>query len=138
MRTTFDNPAAVPPPVGQYSHVARLDLGTGSLLFLSGQVALDSDGKLVGEGDMAEQSRYVFETIGGILAAHGAGFDNVINIRSYLTDMELLPEYAAVRRRYLTGEPPTSTTVGVTRLVRPGLLLEVEVVAAVSSAPRAD
>lgn len=133
MRTTLDNPASVPAPVGPYSHVARLDFGGGSLLFLSGQIAVDQDGKLVGEGDMSEQARCVFEIIGGILAAHGATFGDVANIRTYLADMDLVREYGAVRRTYLTAESPTSTTVEVSRLFRPGALLEVEIVAAVGS-----
>lgn len=132
MRTTLNNPPSAPAPVGPYSHVARLDIGGGRLLFLSGQIAVDADGKLVGEGDMTEQARCVFETIGAILAAHRATFSDVVNIRTYLADMDLIREYGAVRRTYLTGEPPTSTTVEVSRLFFPGALLEVEVVAAVS------
>ena len=131
---TIDNPTTVPAPVGAYSHVVRLDSGDGSLLFLSGQVALDENGELVGPGDMRAQAFYVMELIEKILAAHGATLDDVVNIRTFLTDMDLLPEYGEARRAYIKGEPPSSTTVEVSRLFRPGALLEVEVVAALTRA----
>jgi enamine deaminase RidA (YjgF/YER057c/UK114 family) len=127
----IENPDDVPAPVGGYSHVARVELGTGSLLVLSGQIAVDGDGALVGEGDIRVQSREIFETVGGILRAHGATFDDVVNIRTFMTDLGQLREYAEVRRTYLTSTPPTSTTVEVPRLFRPGALLEIEVTAVV-------
>jgi enamine deaminase RidA (YjgF/YER057c/UK114 family) len=126
---TIDNPTTVPAPAGPYSHVVRLDLGGGGAL-LSGQVALDGDGELVGPDDMTVQSRFVMEQLAKILAAHGAGFDDVVQIRTFVTDMDRLAEYAAVRREYITGEPPASTTVEVSRLFRPGALLEIELVVA--------
>jgi 2-iminobutanoate/2-iminopropanoate deaminase len=129
---TFHNPPAAPAPLAdRYSNLAVIDLGAARLLVLSGQVALDHDGELVGPDDMAAQSERVFESIGALLAAHGAGFDDVVNIRTYLADMDRLAEYGAVRRRYLTGTPPTSTTVEVSRLFLPRALLEVDILAVV-------
>jgi 2-iminobutanoate/2-iminopropanoate deaminase len=133
VRKTLDNPSAVPAPSGAYSHVARVELDSGTLLVVSGQVATGPDGELVGEGDMTAQSERVFDSLGEILAAHGATFADVINIRTYVTDMDLIREYALVRRRYLTGERPTSTTVEVSRLVVPGAMVEVEAMAALSA-----
>jgi 2-iminobutanoate/2-iminopropanoate deaminase len=133
MRMSFDNPRTVPAPIGAYSHAVRIDVGDGALLFLSGQLALDDDGRLVGEEDMTAQATRVFDIIGEILAANGATFDDVVNVRTFLVDIDLLREYGAVRRTYLTGEPPTSTTVEVSRLAVPGALIEVEVVAATSA-----
>lgn len=131
MHTVFDNPATVPAPAGNYSHVARLDLGQGVLLWVSGQLALDHDHLVVGPGDMTAQTRRVFEILGAILAVHGASFKDVVNIRSYLVDMDRVDEYGVVRREYLRGEVPSSTTVGVTTLVIPGALVEVDVTAVV-------
>jgi 2-iminobutanoate/2-iminopropanoate deaminase len=129
LRKAFDNPEGVPPPVGNYSHVARIEVGDATLLLVSGQVAVDENGELVGEGSMTEQAERVFESIGAILAAHGASFADVVNLRSYLTDLGLVREYREVRARYLTGDPPTSTTVEVSGLLLSGALLEVEVLA---------
>jgi 2-iminobutanoate/2-iminopropanoate deaminase len=124
----FDNPATVPAPAGQYSHVARVELGDRTFLQLSGEVAIDADGKVVGN-DMSTQAEYIMDRINAILAAHGATLADVVNIRAYLTDMSQLPEYGKVRAARFTGTPPTVTTVQVSRLFVPGALLEVEVLA---------
>ena len=130
--TTFDNPATVPaPPPGRYSHVARIELGDKTMLVLSGQVAVDADGRLVGENDMRAQAEYVMDTIEAILKAHGATFADVVNIRTFLTDMDRIGEYGEARVPRFTGMPPTSTTVEVSRLFVPGALLEVEVTAVI-------
>ncbi|MEW2292707.1 RidA family protein [Streptomyces sp. NPDC006743] len=125
MQTTLDNPADAPQPLSPYySQVARVEHADGSaLLFLSGQIA---------EGEtLAEQSEGVFRAVAALLEAHGASFADVIGVRTYLTDISRLAEYGAVRQRFLTGTPPTSLTVEVPRLFRPGAQIEVEVVAAV-------
>lgn len=132
MRKIFDNPASAPAPAGPYSQVVRVETGTGALLFVSGQIALDETGAVVGVGDVTVQSHAVMQALQAILAAHGGGLEDVVNIRTFMTDMSGLPEYGAVRAQYLTGPPPSSTTVEVSRLFRPGALLEVEVVAAVA------
>lgn len=132
MQITLDNPAAAPQPLTPYySQVARVEQADGgALLFLSGQIA---------EGaTLAEQSRGVFETIAALLRAHGATLADVINIRTYLTDITRLAEYGAVRREFLTGTPPTSMTFEVPRLFRPEALVEIEVVAAVVAVPGAE
>jgi enamine deaminase RidA (YjgF/YER057c/UK114 family) len=128
---TFDNPATAPAPLAdRYSNVAAIDLGAVTMLVLAGQAALDHDGSIVGT-DVATQSEQIFQAIGAMLAAHGGGFEHVVNIRTYLTDIDVLNEYGAVRRKYLTGTPPTSTTIEISRLFRPEALLEVEVTAVI-------
>jgi 2-iminobutanoate/2-iminopropanoate deaminase len=134
MRKVIDNPAGVPkPPPGRYSHVARLELGGSVILILSGQVSVDDDLNVVAPGDMRGQSERIFEILGTILQAHGASFADIVNIRSYLTDLGRLGEYAEVRMKYLpTDQPPTSTTVEVSRLFLPEAVIEIEVMAVVS------
>jgi 2-iminobutanoate/2-iminopropanoate deaminase len=129
--TTFHNPPTAPPPAAAYSQLAEIDLGATRLLILSGQAALDHDGTVVGGDDMAAQTKFTFDAIAALLADRGATFADVVNIRTYLADMDRLPEYGAVRRTYLGDTLPTSTTVEVSRLFRPGLLLEVDVTAVV-------
>jgi 3-hydroxyisobutyrate dehydrogenase-like beta-hydroxyacid dehydrogenase len=123
-RVVAVNPDTVPPTNGFYSHAAR----AGNLLYISGQAAFDEDGKVVGEGDMTAQAEHVFSCISRILEDQGATFADVAFIRTYLTDMDQRAAYGEVRRRYLTGPPPASTTVEVSRLFLPGLLLEVDLV----------
>jgi len=138
MNLILDNPPAVAAPFGdRFAHVARLDLGGGALLMLAGQVAVDDAGEVVAPGAAAAQAERIFEIIRGILAAHGATFADVMHIRTFMTSLEDLPAYGAVRRRLFPADPatnsPASTTVEVSRLFLPGAVLEVEVTAAVRS-----
>jgi 2-iminobutanoate/2-iminopropanoate deaminase len=127
----LENPPTAPAPLAaRYSNVAAIDLGSVTMLVLSGQVALDKDGSVVGT-DMATQSEQIFEIIGGLLSAYDADFTNIINIRTYLADMDQLTEYGAVRRKYMNGHLPTSTTVEVSRLFLPDALLEVDITAVI-------
>jgi 3-hydroxyisobutyrate dehydrogenase len=130
MRVTLGNPATVPaPPNPAYSHTAYVT--HGPMLYVSGQIALDENGKVDAPGDMTRQSEVIFSLLDRILAAHGAGFGDVVSIRTFVTDLDRLREYGAVRMAHFTGTPPTSTTVEVSRLFHPDALLEVEIVAAV-------
>jgi 2-iminobutanoate/2-iminopropanoate deaminase len=128
---TFHNPPSAPPPAAAYSNLAEIDLGGPKLLILAGQVALDHAGEPVGGDDMRAQTKQVFEAIGALLADRGATFAHVVNIRTYLTDMARVREYAEARLDYLGDSRPTSTTVEVSGLFRPGLLLEVDITAVV-------
>ncbi|NUT37724.1 MAG: RidA family protein [Hamadaea sp.] len=135
MNLTLDNPPTVAAPFGErYANVARIDVGGGALLVLAGQVGVDDTGAVVKPGDAGAQAERIFEIIGGLLAAHGASFDDVLHIRTFMTSMDDLPAYGAVRRRLFHGTPPpASTTVEVSRLFLAGAVLEVEVTAAVRS-----
>jgi 2-iminobutanoate/2-iminopropanoate deaminase len=77
---------------------------------------------------MATQAEYIMDRITAILAAHGATLSDVVNVRTYLTDMSQLPEYGKVRAAHFQN-PPTITTVEVSQLFVPSALLEVEVLA---------
>ena len=136
MNLTLDNPSAVAAPYGdRFSHVARIDYGTGALLILSGQVAVDDTGAVVAPGDVVAQTERIFELIAGILNAHGASFADVAHIRTFLTDMTDLAGHGQVRRRYFDGPPPASTAVEVSRLFLPGAVLEVEITAVTTAVP---
>ncbi|GIJ12869.1 RidA family protein [Micromonospora andamanensis] len=140
MNLTLDNPSAVGAPFGdRFAHVARLDLDGGALLMLSGQVAVDDTGAIVAPGDPSAQATRIFEIIGGVLAAHGATLADILHIRTFMTSLDDLPAYAAVRRSLFPAgrqaTPPASTTVEVKRLFLPGAVLEIEVTAAVGTAP---
>ncbi|WP_433360954.1 RidA family protein [Actinoplanes sp. CA-142083] len=138
MKLTLDNPETVAAPFGdRFAHVARLDLDGGALLMLAGQVAVDDEGKVFAPGDAAGQAERIFEIIGGLLAAHGATFADVLHIRTFMTDFGDLTAYGAVRRRLFGGAgtpPPASTTVQVSGLFLEGAVLEVEVTAAAPAA----
>ena len=120
------NPPTVPATNGMYSHAVRV----GDMLYVSGQAAFDEQGRLVGEGSMAAQAEHIFQCLSRILADQGATFADIAFLRTYLTDMDQRVEYGRVRRRYITGTPPASTTVEVPKLFMPGLLLEVDAIVA--------
>ena len=136
MRIDAMNPESVARPAGNYSQAVRIDLDGGSFLFVSGQVALDPAGNLVGEGDMERQTEQVFENLKAILEASGGSFAGVVKISTFLTDMTQLGVVRDVRARYLSDPPPASTTVEVSALFRPEVLIEVDVVAALAQTDR--
>ncbi|MFF9622706.1 RidA family protein [Streptomyces griseosporeus] len=118
-------------PAAQYSHVV---LGTGRFVAVSGQIALDEDGKLVGEGDPAAQARQVFENLRRCLAAAGADFDDVIKLTYFVTDMAHLPAIREARAAHIPEDRlPASSAVQVAALVRPEFLLEVEAFAVIGA-----
>lgn len=105
----------------------------GRTLYLSGQIALDQAGNIIGAGDFRAQARQVFENLKNALAAAGADFTHVVKLNLYLTDMAHLPILREVRDQYVnTQHPPASTAVEVGRLAREGLIVEVEAVASIS------
>jgi len=125
------NPAGVAAPAGQYSQSVRIPLGESNLIIISGQVALDQHGSLVGEGDVTLQTRQVFENLKTTLEANGASFADVVKLNLYVTDISKRGEVAEVRKQYLTNEPPASTFVEVSRLASDDWLIEVEATAVV-------
>ncbi len=102
----------------------------GQLVYLSGQVAQDASGNLVGYGDFQAQARQVFENIKVALAAAGADFSHVVKLNMYVLDRADVPILREIRDQYVNTEsPPASTLVMVSGLVREEFLLEVEAIA---------
>ena len=126
----FINPPTLPAPRG-YSHVVEVPAGS-RLLYVAGQVALDSAGRIVGPGDFRAQAVQVFENLRRALAAGGATFGDVVKLNYYVVDAAQVPALREVRDRYVNGAaPPASTLVEVRRLFRADVLLEIEAVAVV-------
>jgi enamine deaminase RidA (YjgF/YER057c/UK114 family) len=107
-----------------YSQVVS---GRGRLVVVSGQIAQDERGELVGPGDPAAQATQVFENLGRCLAAAGAGFGDVVKLSFFVLDIADLPALRAARDAVIdVARPPASTAVQVAALFAPGYLLEVE------------
>ena len=127
----FVNPEGMHRPTG-YTHV--VEVTAGRPVYISGQIALDPSGELVGPGDVGAQARQVFENLRAALGSVGAGFEQVVKLTVYLVDATQMPAVREVRDRYVdTARPPASTAVEVRRLVRDDLLVEVEAVAILPS-----
>jgi len=128
--TRFIDPPTLSRPNG-YSHVVVAPVGR--TLYISGQVALDRDGKLVGAGDFGAQAEQVFANLKAALEAGGASFKDVVKITMYVTDMSELKALRTARDRYIDPKhPPASTLVEVRKLVRDDLLLEIDATAVVN------
>jgi 2-iminobutanoate/2-iminopropanoate deaminase len=131
MRVTRSNPDTVAPPIGSYSHVVRVETGDAAWIHVSGMIAIDRDGHLVGGGDLAAQAEQVFDNLSRVLEASGAAWTDVVKIQTYLTTLDGLQGMRDVRSRYVPSEPPASTAVRVSELLFPGALIEVDLVAVV-------
>ena len=106
---------------------SQMVAGRGQLVVVSGQVAQDERGELVGPGDPAAQARQVFKNLRRCLAAAGAGFGDVVKLTFFVLDVADLPAVRAARDAVIdTSRPPASTAVQVAALFAPGYLLEVE------------
>ena len=107
----------------------------GNLLFISGMTAGDESGKIVGPHDIVAQTRYIFEKMGRLLAAAGAGFEHVVQTTEYVTTTENYGKTAEVRRAVFNGRFPTATGVIVAGLLREGALIEISAIAVLPDAP---
>ncbi len=102
----------------------------GDLVFVSGQVAWDAAGEIVGEGSVKRQAEQVFDNLERALAAAGSRLERLARICVYLVDGADLAAFRSVRDRRLQGARTTSTLVVVRALVDPRLLVEIDAVAA--------
>lgn len=125
------NPPELSKPTG-YTHIVEVT-GPSKTIYISGQIAFDKDGTLVGAGDMKAQAEQVFKNLQAALAAAGAKFSDVVKMNTYITDMSKAQAVRDVRTRHFGETTPASTFVQVAALARPELMLEVEVIAVVSS-----
>jgi reactive intermediate/imine deaminase len=114
-----------PEPISHYTDAVR----AGDLLFVSGCVPVDEVGSLVGGDDVVAQARQVFRNIGEVLAAAGAGPEDVVKVTLFLTDIDERPAINPVRQEFFGDARPASTLVEVTRLAVPCARIEVEAVA---------
>ena len=101
----------------------------GNAVYVSGQVAMDSDGNVVGQGDMKAQTRQALENVKTVLEAAGSSMDDVVKVTVYVTDISRLRETHEVRADFFPDPPPASTGIEVTALAFPGLLVEIKAVA---------
>ena len=122
------NPAGLSTPTG-YSHV--VSARGGKTVYVAGQVAFDTKGQVVGKGDLAAQTKQVFENLSIALKAAGATFDHVVKTNYYMRDAAQVAVVREIRTKYFTKELPASTLIEVPRLAQADLLIEIEVVAVV-------
>ena len=127
-RITFRNPDTMPKSSG-YTNV--VEVNSGRMIYISGQVAVNKEGNMVGIGDLAAQARQVFENIKAALEDRGASFHDVVKFTYFMTDISQIQIVRDIRDLYIhTENPPASSAVEVSKLVREEFLIEIEAIAA--------
>ena len=116
-------------PISHFTDAVR----AGQLVFVSGIVAVDGAGNLIGGDDVVEQARQVFRNMDEVLAAAGCGFADVVKVTVFLTDVGDRPRINPVRQEVFGETRPASTLVEVPRLAVEGAKVEIECVAVVPS-----
>lgn len=117
-----------PGALGPYSQAIDVDLGTGRLVFLSGQIPIDpGTGDVIG-GSVTDQVHRVMANLAAVLEAAGSGFDRVVKTTIFLTDMGDFAEVNAAYGDYFGDVPPARATVEVRRLPK-DVRVEIEAVA---------
>jgi reactive intermediate/imine deaminase len=114
---------------GSYSHGLSVSDGRTKWIFVTGQIAMDANGNVVSPGNIVGQAEFIFENIQKILVEAGASLDNVVKAQLFLTDMSLFSQVSSVRNKYFAKSQPVSTLVEVSKLVKEGCMLEIEVIA---------
>ena len=114
-------------PISHFTDAVR----AGGFLFVSGIVAVDRDGRLVGGDDVVAQARQVLENMRAVLEAGGCGFEDVVKVTIFLTDVDDRPLINPLRQEAFGDARPASTLVEVPRLAVEGAKIEIECVAVV-------
>jgi 2-iminobutanoate/2-iminopropanoate deaminase len=114
-----------------YSHVVTVN-GPGKTIYVAGQLARDTDGNIVGPGDMRAQMEQTFKNLEACLKAAGAGWADVVKTNTYVTNYEEFSKCSDVRMRYFGVASPTSTTIQISRLAQPEAMVEIELIAVVA------
>jgi enamine deaminase RidA (YjgF/YER057c/UK114 family) len=125
----------IPPGPAVYSHVAKVN--SGAIVYISGQVPSDASGKFIGEGNFEAQVEQIFGNLKIAVEAAGGTMADIVKLNYYLVadvDQAEVPKLRPIRDRYINvAKPPASTFVVVSRLMRPGWLIEIEAVAAIDA-----
>jgi 2-iminobutanoate/2-iminopropanoate deaminase len=121
------NPPGVWAPFGAFS--MAVVQGTGQVVHLKGQVALDVDGRVVAKGDMRGQTRKTLENIRAVLAALGGRMEDVVSLTHYVTDIDAFMTTGDIRKEFFREPYPVTTTVQVVRLYHPDLVVEITAIA---------
>ena len=127
MAKTTLNPDGLPVPRGSYSLVNIAQ--PGRMVFIAGQTASEHEGKVVGAGDPAAQTRFVLGKIKRAVEAAGGTINDVVALNVFTTDVRYHRDINEARREFLGSNFPASTMVQVVALARPELLLEINAIA---------
>ena len=126
MELKLHNPSTVAPPFGRYTHSVEVPAGRG-LVFVSGQVGVAPDGTI--QESLAAQADQAYANLVAVLAAKGIRPSNIIKLQTFFTEDDLHGAIQRAREKYLGEHRPTSTAVGVARLVDSRWKIEIDCIA---------
>lgn len=129
MKKTKINSSEFAERMGAYSHGYKVEIGEAILIFTTGQIAMDKDGKVLYPDDPVKQAEFVYESLQKILNQAGANLNDVVKTTVFVTDMNDFPKISVVRNKYFKEAEPVSTLVEVKKLVKDGCRVEIEVIA---------
>lgn len=117
-------------PSGHFSHATVVE-ARGRIVFVSGMLAKDASGAIVGRGDIEAQTAQVCENLKAAMEAAGGTLDDICRVDVFVRNMEHFDAIHRVRRRYFTGAPPASTMVETPKMTTPEALIEISAIAVV-------
>lgn len=129
MKKEFINPNSQYSSGRAYSKGVKVDVGDSEMLFISGQIPKNEKGEIVGLGDYAKQTEYVFEKLITILEEAGMTLNDVVKVNIYVTDIEEFEKVSTVRNKYLKDAKPASTAIEVSGTVTEGCDVEIDAIA---------
>lgn len=118
-----------PKPIGAYSNGLSIPIGDKSLIVLTGQQAIGTDGKAVFPNEPGKQTEFIFERIESLLNEAGATLSDAIKVVIYVTNMDDFSKISPIRNKFLGESRPVSTLVEVSRLTIPGCVIEIDLTA---------
>jgi len=123
------NPTTMKQPTRAYSNGIFVPRNA-DLLFVTGQLAQDSEGKVVAPNDMEGQTRFIFEQIGRILEAAGMSYDDIVKLTIFVLDMQNASCVSKIRDEFCVNSKPSSSMLGVTGFIKEDCVIEIEAIAA--------
>jgi 2-iminobutanoate/2-iminopropanoate deaminase len=129
-KRVISNPG-LPAPMRGGAFSAGVEAPAGRTIYVSGQVSMDADGNVVGEGDIKRQTETVLEHVKTVVEEAGGGMEDIAKVTVFIRDMRLYDKIHEVRRKYFEEPYPSSSMVEVSALIDPRLLIEIEAVAVI-------
>jgi enamine deaminase RidA (YjgF/YER057c/UK114 family) len=105
----------------------------GNVIEVSGTVATNHTGVVIGKGDAYLQTQYIYKKIADVLKEAGSGMEDVVRVRMYVTDISRWEEYGKAHSEFFHEIKPCNTMVEVSALIEPDYLIEIEVTAVINA-----
>ncbi len=121
----------LPAPMCKGAYSSGIEAPAGRTVYVSGQVSMDTEGNVVGEGDIKLQTQTVLENVKTVLEEAGGSMEHIVKVTVFIRNMSQYDEIHGVRRRYFSEPYPASSMVEVSALIDPRLLIEIEAVAVI-------